>query len=459
MKRTKLILAFSALLLASSASAQEVLTLEACRQEALQYNKEMAASKKQTEAARHTMLSYRGNFLPDISASGSGLYSPTSGSFGMEGGNLPVFALDPTTGQALQTAQIAYFPGINLDYRIGLVYTGGVHIDQPIYYGGKITAAYRMAQAGHRLAQLNEHLTSNEVIVKTDEAYALVVKAQELHEVALKYQSLLEELMKNVESAYRHGLKPKNDVLKVQVKQNECELNVRKTENALRLATMNLCHLLGRELTSPLTVETEYPEVEVVPALYGHRGTYLLDISKRPEVGMLDEQVNIARQQVKLDRSALLPQIGVRGAFDYLHGLEVNDKNLIDKSGVSVLLNVKVPIYHFGERSRKVQAAKAKLEQTRLQQQDLNEQMQLELAQAANNLDEAHLEAELAEKSLTQAEENMHVSRSQYDAGLETLSDHLEAQALWQSAYATRVNAKFQLYLSSVAYRKAAGEL
>jgi outer membrane protein TolC len=174
---------------------------------------------------------------------------------------------------------------------------------------------------------------------------------------------------------------------------------------------------------------------------------------------MLDEQVTIARQQVKLDRSALLPQVGVRGAFDYLHGLEVNDRNLIDKSGVSVLLNVKVPIYHFGERSRKVQASKAKLEQTRLQQQNLTEQMQLELAQAANNLDEARLEADLAGKSLQQAEENMHVSRSQYDAGLETLSDHLEAQALWQQAYATQVNAKFQLYLSGVAYRKAAGEL
>jgi outer membrane protein TolC len=449
----------ASLFLASTASAQEVLTLEACRQEALQYNKEMAAAQKQTAAARYTMLSYRGNFLPDLSASGSGLYSPTSGSFGLEGGNLPVFTLDPTTGQALQTTQFAYFPGINLDYRIGLVYTGGIHLDQPIYYGGKITAAYRMAQAGHRLAKLNERLTSTEVIVKTDEAYALLVKAQEMHEVALKYQSLLEELMKNVESAYRHGLKPKNDVLKVQVKQNECELNVRKAENALRLASMNLCHLLGRELTTQLTVATEYPEAEVAPALYSRRGAYILDISQRPEVGMLDEQVTIARQQVKLDRSALLPQVGVRGAFDYLHGLEVNDKNLIDKSGFSVLLNVKVPIYHFGERTRKVQAAKAKLEQTRLQQQDLNEQMQLELAQAANNLDEAHLEADLAEKSLAQAEENMHVSRSQYDAGLETLSDHLEAQAIWQQAFATQVNAKFQLYLSGVAYRKAAGEL
>ena len=83
--------------------------------------------------------------------------------------------------------------------------------------------------------------------------------------------------------------------------------------------------------------------------------------------------------------------------------------------------------------------------------------MLLELTQAANNLDEAKLESELADRSLWQAEENRRVSKSQYEVGLETLSDHLEAQALWQQAYETQVDARFQLYLNYVAYLKAAG--
>ena len=124
-----------------------------------------------------------------------------------------------------------------------------------------------------------------------------------------------------------------------------------------------------------------------------------------------------------------------------------------------MLLNVSVPLFHFGANSNKVRAAKAKLEQTRLQQQKLNEQMLLELTQAANNLDEAKLESELADRSLQQAEENRRVSKSQYEVGLETLSDHLEAQALWQQAYETKVDARFQLYLNYVAYLKAAGTL
>ena len=118
-----------------------------------------------------------------------------------------------------------------------------------------------------------------------------------------------------------------------------------------------------------------------------------------------------------------------------------------------------LPLFHFGERSNKVRAAKAKLEQTLLEKENLNEQMLLELTQAAHNLDEAKMECQIADRSLEQAEENRKVSHSQYTVGLESLSDHLEAQALWQQAYETQVNAHYQLYLSYVKYKKAAGTL
>ena len=287
---------------------------------------------------------------------------------------------------------------------------------------------------------MNENLTATEVIQKTDQAYALVVKAKEMKTVADAYHAVLTELKNNVESAYKHGLKPQNDVLKVQVKLNESELGIRKAENALRLATMNLCHLIGKPLTTQVHVSGDFPEIEK------DLEVQVLDITRRPEYGILDKQVAIARQQVKLNRSELL-------------GLELNNKNFLDDASFSVLLNVSIPLFHFGERSNKVRAAKAKLEQTRLQQQNLNEQMLLELTQAANNLDEAKLESELADRSLQQAEENRRVSKSQYEVGLETLSDHLEAQALWQQAYETKVDARFQLYLNYVAYLKAAGTL
>ena len=76
MKKTTFILA--ALLSAACISAQETLTLEQCREMALKYNKEMAAAARQTESARYTAKSYKGNFFPNFSLSGTGIYSHTS---------------------------------------------------------------------------------------------------------------------------------------------------------------------------------------------------------------------------------------------------------------------------------------------------------------------------------------------------------------------------------------------
>ena len=433
-------------------NAQELLTLDQCRQLALDNNKRMAAANKQTQAAHYTMQSYRGNFFPNFTASGTGLYSTANGSFSLPGGNLPTFLPD-ANGQPIPNGGFAYFPGIDLNYKVRTVWMGSLQVEQPIFMGGKILAAYKMATLGKQMAQLNENLTATEVILETDQAYALMVKAQEMNKVAESYHAVLQELMKNVQSAYKHGLKSKNDVLKVQVKLNESELAIRKAENALRLANMNLCHLIGKPLIETLQISDDFPAIEQ------HLETQVNDISARPEYSLLNKQVDMAKQQVKLSRSELLPQVGIRGSYDYVHGLKVNEQRLFDNGGFSVMLNVTVPLFHFGERINKVRASKAQLEQVRMEQADLNEKMYLELTQAANNLDEAKLQTALADRSLEQADENRRISKGEYDAGLEPLSDHLEAQALWQQAYETKVDAHFQLYLSYVKYLKAAGKL
>lgn len=144
--------------------------------------------------------------------------------------------------------------------------------------------------------------------------------------VADAYHTVLTELKKNVESAYKHGLKPQNDVLKVQVRLNESELAVRKAENAFRLATMNLCHLIGKPLTADIHVSGNFPEIEQGLEIQ------VLDITARPEYTILDKQVAIAKQQVKQNRSELLPKIGIKGSYDYVHGLELNDKNFLDNA-------------------------------------------------------------------------------------------------------------------------------
>lgn len=435
---------------AASACGQETLSLPQCRKMALENNKQIAAAARKTTESQYIQKSMKGNFFPDIKAYGNNFYASINGTLNLPGGNLPVFI--PTASPAVPSG-FAYFPGIDLNMKVRNVLMAGVQIEQPLYMGGKIRAAYQMSKLGTQVSMLNEQLTASEVILQTEDAYAKLVKAQEMKKVAVSYHELLKELLKVVESAHKHGLKPKNDVLKVQVKLNESELGIRKAENACRLATMNLCHWTGMPLDTEVTIEAVYPHI---PKASAQKTGSFVD---RPEYAMLDHKVNLAKQEVRLQRSEMLPHIGIRGSYDYTNGVKINDQKLFDMGGFSVMLNVTVPIYHFGERRHKLKAAKVRLEQAQLEQSDLNEKMQLELTQASNNLDEARLESELADRSLEQAEENLRVSKSEFDAGLEMLSDHLEAQTLWQKAYATQVNAHFETYLQYVKYLKATGQL
>ena len=89
-----------ALLLAGTAvHAQQVYTLDMCRDTALKYNRAIAIAGQAVEAARHAARAYRAGFLPRFSASGAYLYTTSRVYKRVESAYLPTFVPDPATGQ------------------------------------------------------------------------------------------------------------------------------------------------------------------------------------------------------------------------------------------------------------------------------------------------------------------------------------------------------------------------
>ena len=433
-----LVLACAAAMPFAKVDAQEAardITLSQARELALEHNKDIAKSKLTLEQTQNDAKAYKTNYYPRINLMAADFYSTTKGDFSIAGGHLPIYMLNPATGTYVPNVtmgadgnyilnQYADFPSTKMDYKVGNIFLGGVSLTQPLYMGGKITAAYRMASRGAEMAEENIRLTESQVILNTDEAYMQAIRARQLADVARSYKQLLEELMKNVESPVRHGLKTRNDQMKVQVKLNEAELAIQRAENGIRLSTMNLCHVIGLPLNTPLQLDADQFS-DAVPATIPTDG---LSIDARPESAILQAKTDIASQQVKLTRSDYLPQLAMFAGYSYV-------------------------------RTYKLRSAKARQQIAQTEQMDLTEQMQLELAQAANNFDEAQTELGITQRSLEQAEENMRLARQQYDAGLEPLSQLLDAQAMWQQASADHVNAKCQLQVAHTKLLKAQGVL
>lgn len=445
-----------------SLSVQEPLTLEECRSMALTNNKQIAVAEQQVEKAGYGVKSYRANFLPKISVTGNYLLTTASMEREIPSFHLPTYVPD-ATGQLVPNIlttvdgvpifkEYAFFPGMELNLKPNGTYLAGVRLEQPIYTGGKITSAYRMALLGEEMARLNRQKTEAEVILQADEAYWTYVRVLELKKVAEAYKEMLDQLGTDVTNAYEAGMVPRNDLLRVEVKRNEVELQLLKADNGVRLARMNLCHVIGLPLNSEITVapHTTAPQEEALP---------LPDLALRPEVELLMHQVELKVEQVKLARSEFLPQVGIGGNFSYANGLKLNDNKLLDNTAFSAVVSVQVPIFHWGEGKNRVRSAMAEKRMAQLQQEELTGMMELEVQQALQNYQESLAAIQLTNRSLSQAEENLRESRDRYDAGMETLSNLLEAQAMWQQAKSESVEAGCNALLAETRYYKAAGKL
>lgn len=448
--------------------AQQALTLDNCLELALRSNKDIEAAQHLKLKFEHEQKALKANFFPNISASAGDIYSTLNM-------NMPVDIATPigqTIGEQLHNRlpqlitpywqrlisrnianRLAPFnPAI--DFKAGNMYFASLSLTQPVYMGGKITAGYKIGKLGSQMAVLGEKLSREQTVVSVYEAYLLLTKAKEMKTVALKYDSLLTRLTSDVASAKKNGMVSNNEVMKVQVKKSEAELRVTQANNGIRLARMNLCQAIGLPLDSLIDIVST--ENDNLIFSIDHNAT----VDNRTEAQLLEMKTHIAEQKVKLERSAMLPQLGVTASAGMYDGLHlIGDKMLKHKPVFTAGVLLKVPIFHAGETRHKIKAAKEDLVSQRLQQESLNEKMNLELQQKANEVEEADMELNMRRHSLEQCAENLRMSRKAYSVGFETLSDLLTAQLLWQQAYADLVEAKYQQSIKIVKWKKAAGRL
>ena len=253
-------------------------------------------------------------------------------------------------------------------------------------------------------------------------------------------------------NAVEAGMKSRNDLMKVQVQLNRAELQLQRADNGVQLSRMNLCQMVGLPLDSDIVPSESFGD-ETAPAAAG------TDITARPEYTMLCKQVELKRQEQRFIQSDFLPSVGVRGGYNYTYGMKINGRPLFDNGGFSAIIAVSIPLFHWGEGMNKVRAAKAETAMAELQRDEMAEKMELEAQQALNAVNEYILEVRLTESALSQAEENMQTSGNFYEAGMEPISDYLEAQAIWQNASAEYIAARAKLAISRSEYMKAAGLL
>lgn len=319
--------------------------------------------------------------------------------------------------------------------------------------GGKVSNAIKLAGVGIDISKLNQKVSEVEVLEFTDKAFYQLMEVEEMLLSAQSYEAVVEEFHRQMENGVKRGMKTRNDLLKISVRLNEAKLMTLKAQNGVRLAKMNFCYAVGLPLT---TDNITLVDPTVVNNSIHNRD---LDITSRPEYNMLEAAVEAKELEMKITRGDFLPSLTAMATYSYMGGMKLNGSTLLGGGNFLGGVSLNVPIFHWGEGRRKTSAKQREIDIAQNQMADMSQLMKLELMQAINEYNEALLEVTHSTEAVAQAEENMRISKNQYDVGMETIADYLEAQALWQKAMSDLCSARSKQRNAYTKYLKCSGKL
>ncbi len=473
----------SILFITTGINAQVFINIDTCRNMALEQSEEIFIAKKQYEKALHEKKVQRSNYFPKINANGTYLYSDYEETISIKDTYLPTVNFNSQTGELEPNLAIdqdgnpifdnsgnpvfnsyAMLPATSVAHNLKNSIYATVALEQPIYMGGKILAANKMAEIGADLYNLNTTEQRQAIILETDKIYWTYLSVIEQVKVVEKYLSLLDSLIIMVNNGVDAGLTHRNELLKVRVKQNEARDQYNEAINGKELLRMSLCRMIGVDLLSNLTVIDSTIEINI-PVLDPVDSSF---ISNRMDYKMLTKQIEINKANEALVRSDFLPKIGVRFSYDYLKTIEfdgsmgsfdLGNGYLFDGSYPSFMATISIPIFQWGEGKNKIKQAKIDTEIANAEIEKSKKLMFLELNQTKLMLNQAYNRNLTAINNLNYAKENMDISKTNYGAGMELLTDYLEAQAQWQNAFSDFVKSKANCKIAETIYLKSIGKL
>ena len=453
-----ILLLFSAHLL----SAQQTLVLnrDECRAMAIENSETLKIADENINMAQGEKMAAKAARLPHISLIGTGLYSkqeisedlllPTQAFDPATGELVPNVAIDPASGQPIigpdGNPVFNLYGFLPLDITMYGTALANLAAQQPIYTGGKINAGNKMASIGENMAGKNKILKQSELIYATDQAYYQYLSVKEKVVLAEDYKKLLTRLAAVVEDSYETGMINRNELLKVQVKYNEAALQAQKAQTGLALSQMALCRIIGVDLNTQLQITDSIANVSFNLDTLNN-----LRAGNRIEYQLMQSQVEMAEQNIKMVRGEYLPTVGVSVGYNYLV-MGLKDMDNYDQHGINAMASINIPIVTFGERKGKIKSAKAEFNTKQLELQQATNYLQLEIEQARLNYTDAWTRVEMARIALEQASENMRISDDNYEVGMETIVNVLEAKAEWQNAYSNKIDAltNFKIHESNL---------
>ena len=419
------LLAISCWLLADA--QMQVLTLDSCLNSAKQHNCTIRSAQLDVLVAREVKKQMLWKYFPQVGIQGFAFGAARH----LVDAEVTDFGLQGTTSDFLKDAfemlnelAKAVDSTAQISSEVRLIRWGvsaQLRAVQPVYWGGQIVNANKLAKLGIDAAELKQEVSERDVLQEVTETYWLVAGLMEKRATVKKAVELLDTISHVANTAYNHGLATSNDLLRVQLKYNEIRTKELQLENGIQLAGRLLCHLTGIPYEGPMLLE-QIPEEETLDELAAKPVDITID--GRPEAKLLEMNVRYNQLMRKITLGETLPHLALGASGGYSNFFEKHKGNAL------AFVNLSIPLTGWGETSHKLKQHKLEIQKAQMMLGDYRQKMDLQNRQIYDQLVESVKLVEQHRASRDLAKENYRVSLMNYKAGVGTMTELMESETL-----------------------------
>jgi len=329
--------------------------------------------------------------------------------------------------------------------------TWGVRADQAFSLSARELDALTIAGQSITRSEYDLDTTKSDFLLAVSVSFYDVLKAQKAVEIANTNLERLKKYHYFVETRVKVGELTKTALLRAQGELSGAQADYLQASNGVQLARAALVRLTGVEKDFSLKDEPlSSPEACVLDSLYQ-------TAQERTDLKSFDMQTQMAQKQIKYARGAFWPNVGLFAIYNRADqdpmSPTFNDENIF--GGVSLTF----PFFEGGLRMAEYKEAVAKERQARLAYDDLRKTVDIELKASCLELETLQGSLKFLQDQQTFARDNYNAVMKQFENGLATSLDVMDANTLLVTADRDLARASYNYEIAYLRVKKSSGTL
>jgi len=312
---------------------------------------------------------------------------------------------------------------------------------QPLYVGGKVGAALRVAKHFKAAARNQLQETEADIALQVRSAYLTAGLAQRLVGIAVESRRVAAEHLAQVEAFFEAGTAAEFDVLRARVDLENRDPIVVQAENSATLAVLDLKRLVNIPARQPVRLVSELD-----PTLVDVDEEALREmVMDRPALQAAAEAVGMREEAVNIAKGNRLPTVTFLGTMGFQAYPDDPLPPGFDewRKDWSAALSISMPLFDGFRTKGEIDQARADLKTAELQETQLEESLSLQLAAALAEYRAARSQILARRQTVTMAERALELAEVRFASGLSTQLEVSDAALLLDQARVNEVQALY----------------